>query len=207
MNQIKLFKHPFLNKLIHTHPLIAIFLYYLISLAIVIYGIVVMPLNLVDGLEKLLILLGGILLFSLVEYCVHRFMYHSGEDYKDEKNWQYKVHGVHHEHPREKDLLALPIPLALALLPVFYLLFSWPMGNQVYFFFPGFLSGYASYLFIHYIIHTRQPPKNALGYLWKHHLKHHYACDDRAFGVSSPLWDYVFGTMPKKITQNAKKNA
>ena len=30
-------------------------------------------------------------------------------------------------------------------------------------------------------------------------LLHHYADDDEVlYGVSSPLWDYIFGTVPKK---------
>nr|MDQ3100449.1 sterol desaturase family protein [Bacteroidota bacterium] len=41
------------------------------------------------------------------------------------------------------------------------------------------------------------PPKNFLGVIWKHHNLHHYVGDTGAFGVSSPLWDHVFGTMPE----------
>ena len=28
-----------------------------------------------------------------------------------------------------------------------------------------------------------------------HHLRHHFRDDDLGYGVSSPLWDYVFGTV------------
>ncbi|MGB3618930.1 MAG: sterol desaturase family protein, partial [Catalinimonas sp.] len=34
--------------------------------------------------------------------------------------------------------------------------------------------------------------------LWVHHSIHHFKDDERAFGVSSPLWDWVFGTMPRR---------
>ena len=40
-------------------------------------------------------------------------------------------------------------------------------------------------------------PHNFLGIIWKHHNLHHYVGDDGAFCVSSPFWDYIFGTMPK----------
>jgi hypothetical protein len=50
---------------------------------------------------------------------MHRFLYHSAPDYKDERYWQYKVHGVHHEFPTDTGLLALPIPLAILLGAVF----------------------------------------------------------------------------------------
>jgi sterol desaturase/sphingolipid hydroxylase (fatty acid hydroxylase superfamily) len=38
--------------------------------------------------------------------------------------------------------------------------------------------------------------KGKLG-LWlkHHHVRHHYLDNGRGFGVSTPVWDYVFGTM------------
>lgn len=62
----------------------------------------------------------------------------------------------------------------------------------------GFLFGYAAYLGVHYMVHAIKPPKNFLKILWVNHSIHHYKDDERAFGVSSPLWDLVFGTLPKK---------
>jgi sterol desaturase/sphingolipid hydroxylase (fatty acid hydroxylase superfamily) len=32
----------------------------------------------------------------------------------------------------------------------------------------------------------------------QHHMHHHFQTPDKRYGVSSPLWDYVFGTMPKE---------
>jgi sterol desaturase/sphingolipid hydroxylase (fatty acid hydroxylase superfamily) len=62
----------------------------------------------------------------------------------------------------------------------------------------GFLVGYAGYLGVHYVVHVYNPPKNFLKVLWVHHAIHHYKDPDSAFGVSSPLWDYLLGTLPKK---------
>jgi sterol desaturase/sphingolipid hydroxylase (fatty acid hydroxylase superfamily) len=200
MKKKQIFKHPLLAKLAQTNPLVAISLYYLISLGIIAYGIYTLPWSLLSGLQSLLIFMGGILAFTLVEYGMHRFVYHSGDNYKDEKNWQYKIHGVHHELPHEKDLLALPIPLAIVIASIFYMLFTLILQEQVYFFFPGFFAGYATYLYIHYSIHSRKPPQNIFKHLWKHHLTHHYSHDDKAFGVSSPLWDIIFDTMPRKAS-------
>ena len=72
------------------------------------------------------------------------------------------------------------------------------MGDFVFAFLPGFLVGYASYLFVHYIVHAYAPPKNFFKALWVNHSIHHYKDNTVVFGVSSPLWDYVFRTMPKK---------
>jgi sterol desaturase/sphingolipid hydroxylase (fatty acid hydroxylase superfamily) len=103
---------------------------------------------------------------------------------------------VHHEYPKDKGRLAMPplvsVALALGLLYGFYQL----IGEYTYAFLPGFIMGYAAYLFVHFAVHAYQPPKNFLKILWVNHGIHHYKDNNKAFGVSSPLWDIVFGTMP-----------
>jgi len=193
MNQIKLFKYPILNRLIFTDSLVAVSVYFLISIGITVYGF--FQVNIAISLGLLLVV-GGLLIFTLIEYLVHRFLYHSDENYEENKNWQYLVHGIHHVHPKEHRLLALPIPFALAVNGLLFLLFYLVSGRYAYFLFPGFLVGYATQLFIHYRVHTRKPPKNAFRFFWKHHMLHHYSSEKKAFGVITPLWDIVFGTMP-----------
>jgi sterol desaturase/sphingolipid hydroxylase (fatty acid hydroxylase superfamily) len=41
-------------------------------------------------------------------------------------------------------------------------------------------------------------------HLWIHHALHHYQQPDAAYGVSSPLWDFFFKTMPEKRGFNVK---
>ncbi len=49
------------------------------------------------------------------------------------------------------------------------------------------------------MVHAFQPPKNSLKLLWLNHSIHHYKEDEHIlYGVSSPVWDYVFGSVPKK---------
>ncbi|WP_053978185.1 sterol desaturase family protein [Mangrovimonas xylaniphaga] len=182
-------------KVVKTNSMLAVGVYLLLSLAVLIYSFFKIDLFFAN---KLLLLILGLLLFTLIEYLAHRFLYHSGEDYKNEANWQYTVHGVHHAYPKDEGLLAMPIPLAILLGALFFALFYVIMGEYTYLFWPGFFFGYAAYLYIHYIIHARRPPKNWFRYLWKHHHLHHHKFDDKAYGVSSPLWDIVFGTMPPK---------
>ena len=178
-----------------TNSMAAISTYVVISIIIFFYGLF----NIENSiLIKLSLLLGGVLVFTFLEYVFHRFVYHSGEDYLAEENWQFKVHGVHHVHPTDKDLLAMPIPLAILLSAIFFGIFYLIMGLNTFFFWPGFFTGYAAYLYVHYIVHTRKPPQNAFKILWSHHHLHHYVYDDKAYGVSSPLWDVIFRTMPPK---------
>lgn len=200
MSDHKIFKNPILEKLSKTNSYVAITFYIVTAGIMCVYGMKTYEINV--GLVVVMVLF-GLLVFTLLEYLFHRFVYHSGDDYKDQKNWQYKVHGVHHTYPVQKDLLALPIPLAIVVASAFFFLFYWPLGHLNFFFFPGFLLGYAGYLFVHFKVHTSRPPNNMLKYLWKHHHIHHYKYENKAFGVSSPFWDLVFNTMPPK---DLKKN-
>jgi sterol desaturase/sphingolipid hydroxylase (fatty acid hydroxylase superfamily) len=81
---------------------------------------------------------------------------------------------------------------------ILLLLFRLVLGDFVFSFLPGFLVGYAYYLAVHYMVHVYQPPKNFFKILWVNHAVHHYKHGEYIFGVSSPLWDYVYGTMKEK---------
>uniref|UniRef100_A0A2P2N0E9 Fatty acid hydroxylase domain-containing protein n=1 Tax=Rhizophora mucronata TaxID=61149 RepID=A0A2P2N0E9_RHIMU len=48
----------------------------------------------------------------------------------------------------------------------------------------------------HYYLHHGQPKGNVPKGLKKYHLNHHFRVQDRGFGITSSLWDRVFGTLP-----------
>jgi sterol desaturase/sphingolipid hydroxylase (fatty acid hydroxylase superfamily) len=50
---------------------------------------------------------------------------------------------------------------------------------------------------IHYATHHFTMRSGIGKFLKEYHLRHHYHDDHTAYGVSSPLWDVVFGTKPK----------
>ena len=110
------------------------------------------------------------------------------------KKLQYVMHGVHHEFPKDKSRLAMPPLLSITLSSVLLLIFRVILGDFVFAFLPGVLVGYSTYLSIHYMIHVFQPPDNFFKRLWINHSVHHYKNGEVVFGVSSPLWDYVYRT-------------
>ncbi len=139
----------------------------------------------------------GTLAFTLVEYAMHRFLFHMDAKTERTKQMRYIMHGVHHDYPKDKDRLAMPPLASLTIATILLFGFRLIMQDYVFAFLPGFLIGYAGYLFVHFIVHAYRPPKNIFKVLWVHHGIHHYKDQAKAFGVSSPLWDYIFGTMPK----------
>jgi 4-hydroxysphinganine ceramide fatty acyl 2-hydroxylase len=109
----------------------------------------------------------------------------------------YKLHGIHHEYPRDRERLFMPPVPSLVVASFFFGLQYLLMGWHVLAFFPGFLFGYLLYGSMHYAIHAFSPP-SYLKALWRNHHLHHYKYPDQGFGVSSVLWDHIFGTIPPR---------
>ena len=193
----QLFNNPVLEKLSRTHILVPISILTSGAAGVMYWGI---SEGMISALLATVLFFVGVIIFSLVEYLVHRYLFHMVPSTPVKEKIQYSVHGVHHDFPKDKDRLAMPPLLSTAITVVLFFLFRLVMGNAVYGFLPGFLVGYCAYLGVHYIVHAYQPPKSIFKVLWIHHGIHHYKDHERAFGVSSPLWDYIFRTMPTKQT-------
>lgn len=191
----KMFENPVLDKLTTTHASIPISVLILFAIGFLYWGA---QHTLLTPNLYIALFLTGVLSWTLFEYLMHRYLYHMLPT-SNIKGWiQYNMHGVHHQYPKDKNRLAMP-PLAIIVIAFLFLyVFMFLMGDYTYGFTPGFLVGYAGYLCVHYIIHAFKPPQNMFRVLWVNHSIHHYKDPDVAFGVSSTLWDHVFGTLPKK---------
>ena len=178
-----------------THIAIPVTLYFVLAFGFLFFAIQRQQMN---PFVVTLLFFGGWLFFTLLEYVMHRWVFHMSIHNVARKKLQYLAHGLHHEFPKDKKRLAMPVPASLLLALVFFSFFWVIMRTYTYGFLPGVLVGYASYLFVHYLVHAYQVPKNYFKFLWVNHAIHHYKDDTVVFGVSSQLWDYIFGTMPKK---------
>lgn len=191
----KLFDNPILERLSRTHISVPLIVFAIYSTALIYWSVTHTTLSV---LATIGLFFAGVLAFTWVEYMVHRYLFHMGTYTKAREKLQYTLHGVHHEFPKDKDRLAMPPLLSITLATVLLLVFRVVMGDFAFAFLPGFLVGYALYLAIHYMVHAFQPPKNFLKALWVNHGVHHYKDGEIVFGVSSPLWDYIYGTMRLK---------
>jgi sterol desaturase/sphingolipid hydroxylase (fatty acid hydroxylase superfamily) len=150
----------------------------------------------------------GLFLWTFAEYLLHRFVFH----FHAKKPWQEKLtfifHGIHHEQPRVKSRLVMPpaasIPLAMVFYGLFYVVFSFVLmiPNWLPSVFAGFILGYIAYDMLHYGTHHFPIKRGYLRLVRQHHMHHHFQTPDMRYGVSSPVWDYVFGTMPKEETKS-----
>ncbi len=190
-----MFENKILNRLSQTHIAtpIAIFLVYAIGLLWYTEISTEIP-----PLQVIGLFFAGILGFTFTEYAVHRWIYHpphgASEAYRQAT---YKMHGMHHDYPKDKRRLAMPPIVAIVLATALLFLFELVLGEYSFSYLAGFVVGYALYLMVHYTVHMYAPPRNFLRTLWVNHSIHHYSEDEVLFGVSQPLWDYVFGTLPR----------
>jgi sterol desaturase/sphingolipid hydroxylase (fatty acid hydroxylase superfamily) len=196
----ELFKSKFLNKLTWSHPLLIFCMYALIS-ATMIYAAATR--FHVHAGSITLIFVAGLFTWTLAEYLMHRFMYHDSPDASYDKGLRYVFHGIHHQYPNDGTKVVLPPVPSILIAAIFFGLFYLLMGVYALAFAPGFMMGYSTYTWIHFIVHKYPSPKR-FNFWWKHHTIHHFQQHDRAFGMSTPLWDYVFGTMPEKNRKTIK---
>ncbi len=189
----ELFRNTLLEKFTRTHIAVPVTMHLLIT-AVVTYW----ALRQHSFFIFILLFAAGWFFWTFCEYWVHRYVYHV----HTEKKWLLKIqhmgHGIHHQYPKDPTRLAMPPLPALVLILVFFGIFWLIMGSYAIAFLPGFLFGYTVYISLHYAQHRFKPPKfPPLNRLWKIHMLHHYKYPgDKAFGVSTSLWDTVFGTMP-----------
>src|SRR5438046_9596483 len=58
----------------------------------------------------------------------------------------------------------------------------------------GIWTGFLYYEAVHYRVHFSLSESGFIARQRRRHFYHHFANNKRSFGVTSPLWDYVFGT-------------
>ncbi|WP_370086925.1 sterol desaturase family protein [Ekhidna sp.] len=189
-----LFRSKILNALTWSHPALIFTMYLLLSaVAVFIYY------SEFNARIDLIIIyfLSGLFSWTFAEYLLHRFIYHKIKDASYDTGFHYMFHGIHHAYPNDKSKTVLPPVPSLVIAGFFFCLFYVILGHEALIFSPGFVIGYSVYMWIHTMIH-RLPVPSRFNFWWKHHNIHHYQQHDRAFGVSTPLWDIIFRTMPKE---------
>jgi len=190
--QAQLFKNAYLEMLTKTHPLV-IWGMYLPVMAYMLYRS-----NAkydFSVLYVIFIFIVGMVFWTFFEYLMHRFAFHWVANSERARKFVYIMHGNHHEYPRDRERLFMPPVPSIILASAIFVLQFLILGKTAFMFFPGFIFGYLMYGTMHFAIHAWNPPFKWMKPLWRNHHLHHYKNDDMGFGVSTTIWDRVFGTM------------
>lgn len=200
---IRLFRSDFLESFTHIHPALVLIVWIPVVAWFAIYGLLHRP----DGASWLYFPVGvvcGLILWTLTEYGLHRFVFH----FKPRNKWQEKLsflfHGIHHVQPMVKTRLVMPPVVSIPLALLFYHFYAFVCGtlcgqpHWVYPLFAAFLAGYIMYDMTHYSIHHFDFKSSYFKMVRQNHMRHHWKTQDKRFGVTNTFWDFCFGTQVKE---------
>ncbi|KAI9012707.1 hypothetical protein BC832DRAFT_257512 [Gaertneriomyces semiglobifer] len=141
----------------------------------------------------------GVILWTLLEYGLHRFVFHVDKWLPDNRlalTAHFLLHGIHHYIPMDRMRLVMPPALSLFIAFCLYSLFSLFLAPAtVISLATGVIPGYITYDLIHYYLHHGRPLTHHLRNMKTYHLDHHYKDPERGFGISSTWWDWGFGSL------------
>ena len=129
----------------------------------------------------------GMFAWTLLEYVIHGVLGHAHRTFVS------GLHEVHHRDPRAVFALGSWVPVMLVIGGAWWIFGAVPGVI----FLGGVAAGFAGYEFVHYRIHFSRPVCALEGRLRARHLAHHFKEPDAIFGVTTRLWDVVFGTEPE----------
>lgn len=154
-------------------------------------------------INSLIFFIFGCLAWTFAEYALHNWYGHKAKG----KNEFSREHLAHHTNT---SYFASDWKKAIAtvkIVPFIFIAISYFSGllyGSIFTF--GFLLMYSTYEIIHRRIHTHEPKNFYSKFIRKHHAYHHFSNPRYNHGVTSPIWDFVFGTYKKaeiiKIPEN-----
>lgn len=147
--------------------------------------------------KTLLCFFAGNVIWTLLEYTLHRFLFHVDYYLPDTPAFltlHFLMHGIHHYLPMDRLRLVMPPLLFFVLQTPFtrlgHLIFPAPIANGII---SGSFAFYIMYDCMHYALHHSKLPQYMRD-MKKYHLAHHYKNFELGFGVTSKIWDIVFST-------------
>lgn len=141
-------------------------------------------------------LLGGLFLWTLIEYALHRFVFHFTPKREPWRTLFSSLHLDHHRDTQDPGLIIAPPVVALSdsliIFGILYLL-TWN-GPLALLLLAGIDLGYIFYEWVHYGVHQFNWNGGLWGYYKRYHFHHHFQKPAEGYGVTSPLWDLLLKT-------------
>jgi sterol desaturase/sphingolipid hydroxylase (fatty acid hydroxylase superfamily) len=147
-------------------------------------------LTLHSGETWLLACVAGFVLWTFLEYVIHRIALHRMPIFSP-------MHSLHHNAPlayiATPSWISVSVWLGIVMLPLWwYAGFNLADGITV-----GLMTGYWWYGYVHHVIHHHANKRTSAYFseLRAWHMRHHHSPKRGNFGVTTHLWDHVFGTV------------
>ena len=143
----------------------------------------------------------GVLAWTLLEYVLHRFAFHIQVPLRNDllRHIINAQHVEHHASPRNPDKILVRPMYGLVLSSILYGVLYLSIRNSfsVAGLMAGIWAGFLYYEAVHYRVHFSVSASVFIARQRRAHFYHHFTDNTKCFGVTSPLWDYVFGCRPQ----------
>jgi sterol desaturase/sphingolipid hydroxylase (fatty acid hydroxylase superfamily) len=132
---------------------------------------------------------GGLVCWTVIEYLLHRLLFHHAPILA-------RIHESHHDSPQ--DLIGTPAwaSMLFGVITIAcpsWAVFGFDLATAAT---AGLVTGYLWYVLVHYAAHHWRPRRGT--YFYRAHLRHarhHHLSHNGNFGVTTDVWDRVFGTL------------
>lgn len=196
---LRLFRGPALEAMSHIPWWLVLLVWVPILTGLALHALLGLGLGVVTFLGLAAV---GLVAWTLLEYGLHRFVFHYPVKSDFGRRLHFLAHGIHHLDPWDRSRLVFPPLAAIAIaLPIFGVIYAVcavlaPGGAlaAALAVMCGLIVGYLVYDMTHYYTHHARPRSRLGKFLKAYHLAHHHKYPTRMFGVSSPFWDLVFDT-------------
>ena len=185
-----MFKSPMLDKMSRIHWSVPLYLFVPVVLFFLYRSIFMLHLG---ALTIGILFVCGVFAWTLMEYMLHRWFFHTELPGELGRRIHFIIHGVHHDYPNDTHRLVMVPSLSIPLAFIVYFIFWALLGNVLVApLYAGIVAGYLVYDMTHYAIHHYGFKSKYWLDLKVNHMKHHYQQPNRGYGVSSILWDIIF---------------
>jgi sterol desaturase/sphingolipid hydroxylase (fatty acid hydroxylase superfamily) len=138
----------------------------------------------------------GLLTWGLYEYSIHRWVLHREPKTEGFNLPGNLTHLRHHADPNSLQRLNVQLSESIPVCVVYFLAAwalagSWQAATHLY---TGLMAGYFFYEYLDFQAHHGTSRGRLTRYFRKYHLQHHHYDATVRFGVTSPIFDYLFGT-------------
>ncbi|MET0626785.1 MAG: sterol desaturase family protein [Pyrinomonadaceae bacterium] len=138
----------------------------------------------------------GLLTWGLYEYATHRWVLHREPNAEGFNLPGNLTHLRHHADPNSLQRLNVQLSESVPVCVVYFLAAwglsgSWQSATHLY---TGLIAGYFFYEYLDFQAHHGTSRGRLTRYFRKYHLQHHHYDATVRYGVTSPLFDYLFGT-------------
>lgn len=187
--RMRLFQNAFLERLTVISAIGFMALW-----AVVLPLIALVGMNFAPTLWALPLAVLGVVLWTVTEYALHRFVFHIEPRSALLKQVIFVIHGNHHADSNDPLRNLMPPIVSLPVCGATWALSIWIFGPSGTWFLLGFMLGYVTYDLVHYACH-QLPMKGRIARVLKaHHMRHHHLRAPGNYAITGMIWDRIFAT-------------